>query len=287
MLTAGVLAISVVAEALSQATVLEVLPLRYRNAQEVIPVLQPLLGRDGSISGMQSQLIVRTTPANLEEIKRVLASIDTAPRQLLITVRQDADVDSNRVAGEVSGSVGGEHGRVTIPGSREHSGGNVVIREGDNRIRGRVIDERSAGSERSAHSVRTLEGREAFIQAGQSVPIRERQVRRTGVGGQVVEQVVDTTQYRDVTSGFYVRARLSGDRVTLDVRPQQESLSRQPTGAVNVQSMVTTVSGRLGEWMDIGGVSQSSSGQEAVLLGRSVTGSRDERRVQVRVEEIR
>ena len=70
-LAACVLAGFLVAEALSQATVLEVIPLRYRTAQEIIPVIQPLLSREGSISGMQSQLIVRTTPANLEEIKRV------------------------------------------------------------------------------------------------------------------------------------------------------------------------------------------------------------------------
>ena len=45
------------------------------------------------------------------------------------------------------------------------------------------------------------------------------------VGGQVVEQVVDSTEYRDVTTGFYVRPRLAGDRVMLDISPQRESLS--------------------------------------------------------------
>jgi len=271
----------------AQSTVLEVIPLRYRTAQEIIPIIQPLLPREGSVSGLQSQLVVRTTPANLEEIKRILASIDVAPRQLLITVRQDSDITRQRSSAEVSGSVGGEHGRVAVPGSRETRGGNVVLRDGDDRVRANVQESESTTSDRNTQSVRVLEGREAYVSVGQSVPVRERQVRRAVVGGQVVEQVVEGTQYRDVATGFYVVPRMTGDRVTLDVSPQRESLSRQVPGAVNVQSMNTTVSGRLGEWMEIGGLSRDASGQQTVILGRSSGATRDNRRVLVKVDEIR
>jgi type II secretory pathway component GspD/PulD (secretin) len=270
----------------AQSTVLEVIPLRYRAAQEVIPIIQPMLARDGSVSGLQSQLIVRTTPANLEEIKRILASIDVAPRQLLITVRQDADISRQRSRAEVSGSVGGEHGRVTVPGSGERRGGNVVLRDGDDRVRANIQESESTASDRNTQSVRVMEGREAYVSMGQSVPVRERQVRRTVVGGQVVEQVVEGTQYRDVATGFYVVTRITGDRVTLDVSPQRESMSRRVPGAVNVQSMNTTVSGRLGEWMEIGGLSRDASGQQTVILGRSSSATRDSRRVLVKVDEV-
>lgn len=272
----------------AQTTVMEVIPLRYRTAPEVIPIIQPMLVREGSISGLQGQLIVRTTPANLEEVKRILASIDTAPRQLLITVRQDADIDRARSAAEVSGSVGGEHGRVTVPpASRATRGGNVIIQEGDDRLRANVVDNRSVESDRNVHSVRVMEGREAYVSTGQSVPVREQRVRRVVINGQVVEQIVGGTQYRDVNTGFYVLPRLAGDRVTLDIRPQRESMSRQVPGGVNVQSVVTTVSGRLGEWMEIGGIAQDASGQQSVLLGRSTSSVRDSRRVLVKVDEVR
>jgi type II secretory pathway component GspD/PulD (secretin) len=272
----------------AQNTVLEVIPLRYRTAQELIPIIQPLLPREGSVSGLQSQLIVRTTPANLEEIRRVLASLDTAPRQLQISVRQDADIEQSRSAAEISGSVGGDSGRVTIPpNSRDPRGGTAVIRSGDDQIRAQVIEGNRIETERNVQTVRVMEGREAFLRVGQSVPVRGREVRRTVVNGQVVEQVVDSTQYRDVLTGIYVLPRVSGDRVTLDVSPQRESLSRQVPGGVNVQNMVTTVSGRLGEWMEIGGIGQDASGQQAVLLGRSSTATRDSRRVLVKVDEVR
>src|SRR5262245_32189996 len=87
----------------AQNTVLEVIPLKYRAAEQVIPVLKPLLDPRGSISGMQNQLIIRTTPANLAELRKALASIDAMPRRLIITVRQDADIDRGRTNAEVSG----------------------------------------------------------------------------------------------------------------------------------------------------------------------------------------
>lgn len=267
---------------------LEVIPLHYRTAEEVIPVLRPMLAPEGTLSGFKGQLIVRTTPENLAEIKRILASLDSAPRQLLITVRQDADLDRQRSTAGVSGSVGGENARVTVPpASRERYGGSVVLREGDNRVRAHVLESSSAGTDRNTQTLRVLEGREAFIRAGQSVPVRGRQVTRTVVGGQVVEQVVDTTQYRDVTTGFYVRARVSGDRVVLEVSPQRETLSQDIRGGVNVQRVVTTVSGRLGEWMELGGVGQTATAEQSVLLGRASSATRDDRRVLIKVEEIR
>ena len=290
VLSAGVLACSpgsALAQISPQNLVVEVIALRYRTAQELIPILQPMVGREGSLSGLQSQLIVRTTPANLEDIKRILASVDVMPRQLLITVRQDADITNERSGATVSGSVGGEHGRVTVPGSPNTRGGNVVLREGDNRARVHVIEGRSNEVDRNAQSVRVMEGREAFVRIGQSVPVRGREVRRTMVGGQVVEQVVDTTHYRDMSTGFYVLPRVSGDRVTLDISPQRETPSHQVPGAVSVQGVVTTVSGPLGDWIEIGGIGQDSSGQRTVLLGQSASSTRDVRRVQVRVEEAR
>lgn len=267
---------------------LEVIPLQYRSAEEVIPVLRPLLAREGTLSGFRGQLIVRTTPENLAELKRVLANLDRAPRQLLITVRQDTDSTLRRSAAEVSGDVGNDKVRVVVPpASRERQGGHVVIREGDSRIRGRVLDASSGVSERNTQTLRVVEGREAFIRVGQSVPVRGRQVTRTVVGGQVVEQVVDSTQYSDVATGFYVRPRVSGDRVTLDISPQRESLSNDVRGGVNLQRIVATVSGRLGEWMEIGGMDQDATGRQSVLLGRTSSATRESRRVLVKVEEVR
>ena len=217
----------------------EVIPLRFRTVEQVVPVLRPMLKGEGStVSGHQGQLIVRTSPANLEEIKRILASIDTPARRLLITVVEDA---------------------------------------------------RSIEADRKTQSVQVAEGSTAFIRVGQPVPVQ--QVTRAVIGGQVVEQVVGGTryqnEYRDVVSGFYALPRLSGDRVTLEISSQREAPSGAVQGGGYTQRAVTTVSGRLGEWMEIGGIAQSASGEQSVFPGRASATASDMRRVLVKVEELK
>jgi type II secretory pathway component GspD/PulD (secretin) len=272
----------------AQGTILEVIPLRYRQAAEVIPVIQPMLAREGSVSGYQGQLVVRTTPANLEEIKRILAALDTAPRQLLITVREDSALERSRSQADISANVGNDNARVVIPpAERDPRGGSVVVGQGDDQVRLRALEGRSVQGEAGTQTVRAMEGREAFVRAGQSAPVRERQVQRTVVGGKVVERVVESTQYRDAGSGFYVLPRLAGERVTLDISQQREALLRGASGAASVQGVVTTVSGRMGEWIEIGGVDRAASSQQSALLGRSSAAARDSRRILIKVEEIR
>ena len=267
-------------------TVVEVIPLQYRSGEQVIPVIRPLLGPDSSVSGFQNQLVIRATPAELAQVRRVLAGIDTAPRRLLITVRQDAAIDRDRREAEISGSIGNDNARVTIPGSGSRSGGNVVLREGDDRLRARIVDTQRSGSSGSTQSIQVLEGRSAFIRIGESRPVRSRQVVRTIVNGQVVDRVVEGTEYRNADTGFSVLPRLQGDIVTLDIDPRNESFDDARRGTVNVQRLTTTVSGRLGEWIDLGGITDSRSDERSVLLGRSSTRTDERRGVQVKVEEL-
>ncbi len=271
--------------AVAQNTV-EVLPLKYRKSEQVIPVIQPLLGRDSSISGFQNQLVIRATPAELAQIKRVLAELDTAPKRLLITVRQDADIDQARREAELSGSVGGSNARIIVPGSGSREGGNVVFRDGDDRLRGRIVDAQRSGSSNTSQSIQVLEGYSAFIRIGESRPVRSRQVVRTVVNGQIVDRVVEGTEYRDANTGFSVVPRVQGDRVTLDIDPQREAFDDGRRGTISVQRVVTTVSGRLGEWMDLGGISESRSDNQSQLLGRGSSNSSERRGVQVKVEEL-
>ncbi len=238
------------APAQAQKTVLEVITLKYRTAEQVIPVLEPLIPKPGTISGLQHQLIVRTTPANLADIKQVLTTLDAVPRRLLITVRQDAALDS-----------------------------------------GRIDSTRSLDSDRNTQTLQVLEGNSAFIRSGQSVPLPQRQVSRTSGSGRIVERVIDSVEYRDAMTGFYALPRLAGDRVTLEISPQRDTSPTAdrnlPHGSVNVQRVATTVSGRLGEWMEIGRLAQGVSDEQTVVLGSTRGASTDNRRILIKVDAIR
>jgi type II secretory pathway component GspD/PulD (secretin) len=110
---------------------------------------------------------------------------------------------------------------------------------------------------------------------------------RQVVRGPYGTQVVETVEYRDTATGFQVLPRLNADQVFLDILPQREVSSAAGAGRVDLQRLSTTVSGRLGEWIDLGGAGRSIDERDSVLLGRATSRGAEQRRVLVRVEELR
>jgi type II secretory pathway component GspD/PulD (secretin) len=269
----------------AQQQVLEVITLGYRQADEVIPLLRPLLAPGGTLTGTTNKLIVRTTAANLAELKQVLAVVDARPRQLVILVRQSSIAEAGRGTGTVSGTVSaGSNAQITVPappGTRRDPG-VVVQSEGDN-FEGRALGNRSAQDSSVTQTVRVLEGNSAFIRTGQSVPVTSIRSNRTPGGTQITQ----STDFANADTGFYVIPRVSGDRVTLEISTARDRVRNPDTGAVNIQRASTVVSGRLGEWIAVGGSSETSERSRSELLSRRSDSSRDERSIMLKVEETR
>ena len=266
----------------AQQTVLEVIDLKYRSADQIVPMLKPLLAPGGTITSLQNRVILRTTPQNLAELKKVLDAVDTMPKRLLISVRQEALSASLDNEAVVSGSIGTGDIRATVPGSRSQQGGTVVIRKGDNVVKGRAISSQSASTDRGVQTVQVLEGNEATIRIGRSVPIRSQSVVQTPHGPQVSQSV----QYRDADTGFRVRPRVNGDRVTLEINSRRDTIADPNAQTLNVQRVDTVVSGGLGEWMEIGGVDQSSVQTENGTASRRSNSMSGERKVLLKVELV-
>ncbi len=265
---------------------LEVIKLYYRTAEQVLPQIRPFLEPGGALSGMNNQIFLRTSPANRQQIKELLASLDVRPRRLLITVRQDGERSGATQAAEVSGSIASGNGRITQPASRDSrvtSGGTVDIRRGDDVLRGKVSETRGNVSERSSQQVQVIEGGKAFINVGVSVPVPLHQVVLTPTGA----IVSDTVVYRDIGTGFYAQPQLAGDTVTLEISPTHDTPADLGPGSANVQRISTTVSARLGEWMEIGGVTQEQSAEQSGNLRNSTRSGTDARRVLLKVDELR
>ena len=73
---------------------LEILELRSRLPEELIPILAPLAGPDGTVVGAQHALFVRASPERLSDIRRALAELDRPARSLLIQVRQGSRAEA-------------------------------------------------------------------------------------------------------------------------------------------------------------------------------------------------
>jgi len=237
--------------------VTEVIPAGYRPVDEIVRILKPMVPRPGSVSGAYGKIIVRTTPENMREIKQILATLDRAPANLVISVRYSLNEEVRRDLYEAFGEVSG--GNVGISTGRDAGSGRGLVISGqdDDQQAGVRIDEtQSLGSDAGTQRVRVLEGKEAFIQSGRSVPVTDERVVISSTGATTVQR---STGFRNVDSGFTVRARLSNDdRVSVEIFPRRNRLDTG-SGAIDVREASTVVSSPLGRWMEIGRVGGTSS----------------------------
>lgn len=263
---------------------MEIIPLKNRTVDQVMPVIRPLVEPGGALSGMNNQLILRASRKNRDEIKQALAALDTPARQLVIRVTQNRDAVMNRSGAEAFGSVGNDHVRVTqSPTGVAAGGGTVVIKQGSSAVGAQVVETRSTRTASAAQSVQVVEGGRAFINVGQSVPLPMQQVV-LGPGGAIV---TNTTVYRDIGQGFYAEPRLAGDRVMLEISPQFDTPGNAGYGSVNTQRVSTTISGRLGEWIELGGSGQQAAGSQRGNLSVGTSDIRDNRSIWLLVEEVK
>lgn len=123
---AGVAVLCAVAEWVA-AQALEIIPLRHRTADQVLPALRPLLEPGATLSAHGNQLIVRTSPANLAELRRALDAIDRPARRLQISVRFDDAARGARRDLGASGSVDSRGARVVVTGQDAGGTGNERV----------------------------------------------------------------------------------------------------------------------------------------------------------------
>ncbi|MBS1189284.1 MAG: hypothetical protein H6R10_1076 [Rhodocyclaceae bacterium] len=242
-----ILVVTLWAQPVWAQSALEVIALRHQTVDRVLPVLQPLLEPGGTLSGMDNQLFLRASPRNREEIKRALAAIDKPLRRLVIQVSQTRGAEGGSRRGDANAQMW------------------------------------ATRSEGSSQRVQTVDGGRAFIQVGYSVPFPLRQVVM-GPGGAVV---ADTMVYRDIGQGFYAEPQVNGDRVTLEISQEAASPGGYGAGSASVQRLSTSLSGRLGEWMELGGSGRQAAGSGAGGWSYSTGQVRESRSIWLMVEEIR
>ncbi len=237
----------------AERMVTEVISIGYRDASEVASMLRPFVPPPGTVASFSDKLIVKTTPDNLRELKQLLNELDTAPTNLLVSVKHVLDEEVRRDLAEVSAEINSGDLSISAGGSTgDRRGLSVAGAEGDSSARLRVIQGSTATRSEAAQQIRVLEGKTAFIATGESRPLKQ---QTTVVqDGKVV--VSEDVTYADANSGFYVRPRLSGDRVMLEIIPSQNRFVGE---SIQTREAQTTVSGRLGRWMAIAGNAESGS----------------------------
>ena len=255
-----------------QSDPLQIIDLKNRPADEIIPVIKPMLKPNDAITGTGFQLFIRTDAKTLEEVTRLLQVMDKAPRNLIIKVRNNLDSESKSTDLNTSGNYEiGDDVRVVVGDNPPREEGTKV----------KINHNKNTTSRNAEHMIRVIEGGQAFITAGEIRPYEHRTIirHRNGVS------VYDSVDYQDVTSGFYVTPRLTGNgNVSLQVQPHYRSVSDRYNGTIDVQEADTTIETKIGEWVQIGGVNTDENSKDSGILSTSRNTSDKQSAIYVKVE---
>ncbi len=230
-------------------------------AQNLIPALAPLYAQQANFTAKENSLIVRASPAVLKEIEQLLNEIDAPPQNLLIEVSSNLDGNAEIEAHSIEGSIKSGNTRIisTAPpqnnptASVRYKKDGTVIKTTHTRRQGFI-------SQPDTFRVRASSGHWAYIQTGQKVPYYSNDYPYYNAGDRYPVGR-SSIQFQDVSSGFDVFPMLNGDTVTLKIHPHHGTMNRAYPDRINSHALETVISGKVGEWIYLGGAMNQINSQ--------------------------
>ena len=235
----------------SAATEFKIITLQHRFAEEILPVIRPLVGNDGTATAMQNNLIIRTSPANMAEIEQIVSTLDTARQNLKITINRNKSLSASGSSAEIS--------------SRKRIG-NVAIETGSNRriIRDGVAlnieNQQSKKNLSNTQFIQVIDGEKAFISVGQSIPYTQEWINLA----QRYVSAQRTTEFVTIDTGFAVRPKTIGNQVELEVTPRFSQMNQN--GMIDFETLTTTIRANRGEWVDLAAIMQQKDDVSHAIL---------------------
>lgn len=268
----------------AQADSINTIQLQNRPAEEVIPIIKPMLGPNDSLTGQGFKLFLRSSPETLAQVKEMISSLDVAAQMLQISVFQGNDRDLRALS--ISGNVQVESGDANVSiGTRRNQdkkqgGGDVSYSTRNASAGASTISTRGRLRDNPIHQLRVTEGTEGYIETGEQIPYF------SGANWIGPGAVVGGVDYKDVTTGFYVLPRIHGDKVTMHVSPFKQSQSKTRGGDINTQSAKTTITGRMGEWLPIGGTTEQTQRSQSSTGSYTSTQSRNNESIWIKADPV-
>ena len=256
----------IVAGVVSAAPTTEIIPLTHGLAETLIPVVQPMLQESERVSAYGSQLIIRAEPERIAEIRALVKDLDAKPSRLRISVASSGETSGETDGYRVDGRIGNRSGGLVIGDPRQGNSTRIIRRE-------------TRGESDGVRQVTANEGYPVYIQSGQSLPIT---TRSTDAYGRIIEQ----TQYRDVTQGFYATVRLSGDMATISLSTNNDRINTSDDQRIDVRHASTQVSARLGEWVTVGALGDIETDNDRGLGRRTTTRRQNSGTIRLKVERL-
>jgi len=201
-----------------------------------------------NIDNRQSEIIVKGTKEELENVETMIVGLDKRALQIMIeakvveiTIDGEKDLGVKWFSGSGDSKIEGQLtiGEITLGGSLERSGLiNATLKALQTEGKTNIL---------SNPKVLTLDGKEAKILSGSKIPIRI-----------ITPDGLETVEYRDVGLSMTIIPRLSSDGlITMDVNPKIESLGEeliQGYPVINSREEKVIIRANLDETVVIGGL---------------------------------
>ena len=245
-----------------QLTTIEV---SYANPQQIRAAILPFLSEGSSVSLYQNQLVLNVTPQELAKTRELLQRLDSAGRQLLVSLRSDGVGSESRRGVDVDGAI--RTGNTTITTG---SGHHIT----ETRTTVRVENQRGTSADNGSQSVRATEGMPAYISTGMTAPV---QSYTTGPDGRRYYQ----QGYVDAVSGFYATTWVNDGVARISIDQRNNQLDGQ---TVSTQQLQSQVSGALGQWLPVGVISTTASQQTQGIASRGQSSRASSTQLYIKVE---
>ena len=264
------------------AASLSVIQLQHRPAEEVIPIIEPMLGADDAISGQGFKIFLQSSPETEARVRGMLDVIDIPVKTLQVSVFQGSDRDFGELRLSADAQIESGDANVELGSDRTDDGGGSITystTRGSVSVNG--IRTQESLRDNPIHQVRVTEGNEAYIETGERIPYFHGAAwgRRGGFAGAI--------EYKDVVTGFYVLPHIRGDNVILEVSPFKSAYGKTDSNNVDTQSAGTTITGRIGEWLLIGGVTEQTERTQSVTGTTVTTQDRGNTSIWIRADLVR
>jgi type II secretory pathway component GspD/PulD (secretin) len=230
------------AAAASHAAV-EVIPLNFRSAAEVLPLVKSMLSPEGRISADErtNSLIVVDSEEAIARVKNNLAALDRSVPQALVRVRfiESGTGEERSISG--SGRVSGDGWSVSSGRRRSRDGVDV-----------RVQDESARRSGSTEAFIRTLSGTWAYIRVGRDIPftVRWRDLCRRYGQAEVFQRM---------ETGFDIKPVIQENTAIVELVPRLTDTAAGRPGVVRFAEAAAQLRVPLDQWVTIGGSEQAGS----------------------------
>lgn len=241
----------------AEGNVVQVYRMQYQTADALLPAVDGVLHDGESVNAFNNELVVNATASTQRTVQSLLQQLDYPPRNLMISVRNNSDGSVETDSRGLSGGI--RTGKVYVGAGRPVvTDGGLVIRQDGAQVH--VDRSHRSTSADSGQQVRVIEGHPAWISTGQSAPVRS-----VDLYGH------PTSEYVNADQGFYVTARLVGDRVQLTISATHDRFSNTRRGVVDTQQVNTSVSGNIGEWITLGTIQTDIRDRDSTYTSRERT----------------